>query len=168
MFEKFKREFCMSIIFSFIMSISILFIPITDVFSENVGKIMFYVIGVVFWLSLVVSQVFFWIANRERRLLANKLSKKEIEKLNTNRVGLFETFQNRKATIADSIAILSLLLVAVALIFKIKNEWIILISVSLLIFSFNMHCIFNGVNYRYIHYISKLQKEKTKDEEFKG
>ncbi len=154
----------MSIILLLVTSLTILLIPLTDVFSGNTQKVCSYIVGAVFWLSLILGQIIFWIANRERISIEHNLQKKEIKRLSANYPGVLCFFQNREAAVADVTVIISFLLVIAELIFKIKSEWIILSSVSTLIFSFGMHCILNGINYKYIRYVGKLQKENGSNE----
>lgn len=72
--------------------------------------------------------------------------------------------KTREGLVADVVMFASLIAVIVIAWTQVKSQWLILSCVSVLYLSFNMHCLLNGKNYRYIKLLSNYKKEHERDE----
>lgn len=147
-------------IFTAIAAGSILCIPLSGDGTGKMSSIVSYGIGALFWASFILGQIMFWMANRSRKGIERYLKRNGMKVLNPCRPGIVSLFQNKEAVIADIVFIISVLATAASVIFSIGNEWIILSSVSLLFLSLNLHCLFNGLNYKYIDFVRKNSKRR--------
>lgn len=102
--------------------------------------------GVLFWAGLIAAIVF--------SVFINKITHKNG---NDNKIGLIMFFSNKPAIAFDGLSIISLIALVICLIIN-RMSNISTIIFSIFIFSFEMHCVFNGKNYKYI--ISKLEEKK--------
>ncbi len=110
------------------------------------NRIIAIISGVLFWIGLIIAIVF--------GLLQNKTTtNKDIN----NKIGLISFFSNKPAFVFDVILIVSFIAFVICLIIN-RMSNIATIIFSIFIFSFEMHCVFNGKNYKYI--ISKLEEKK--------
>ena len=133
----------------FVMSIDFMFMPIgINDFSKNY-KAVSIVTGIIFWLGLIAGITLFILY-----ALKCKAQFNQIQKYNDNfgtadnkRIGLISFFSNRVALVSDVVFILSAILFAVLMIFTKRTAYICYIVLSLLVFSFITHCIFNGKIY---------------------
>ena len=131
-----------SIIGYFAMSASILLIPFSSYMRQ-------WFIGCIFWISLIMAvtgQVVLaidrkkWIARyriKDKRFLSGGL-------------GIFNFVKNVPAIIADSILLISIIVAIIAFIATSGTGYACYVAVALIMFSFSMHCIFNGKIYFYI------------------
>lgn len=146
--KKFRIDFYLAMIFNTVAAIAILCIPAADA-----HKNVMYVIAATFWLSLLLGQFFFWKCNSERKRIEMKGSRRRENK--KKQLGITAFFRNPEAFITDIVLFLSAGLVAVLTLCQIKTSWLIILGASTLYLSFNMHCILNGRNYRFIQLYKK-------------
>lgn len=156
--KKFLIDFYLAIILTIVATIAILCIPAVDA-----HKNIMYIIAFTFWLSLILGQFFFWKCNHERKRIEMKGTRMRENK--KKQLGITAFFRNFEAFIADIILFLSAGLVAVLTVFQIKTSWLIILGASMLYLSFNMHCILNGKNYRFIKLYKKSKTQKKEQEE---
>lgn len=102
--------------------------------------------GTLFWIGLILAIIF--------SLFLNKIT---INKNNDNNIALIKFFSNKPAIVFDILLIVSLIAFVICLIVN-RMSNIATIIFSIFIFSFEMHCIFNGKNYKFI--ISRLEEKK--------
>lgn len=142
-----------SMICPFVGSAALLSVGILDLIKNGaVEKAVSLTIACVFWVSVVTQFVLL--------LAAIKMQKKNNKHKKTKGIGLLRFFSNRKAAAADIVLICSVIVVAVLIVSNIQNSWLILISVSVLYCSLNMHCYLNGKNYRSIKQNSYKKGER--------
>lgn len=164
--KKYKLFFSLSFICFIISGISILCVPITNVYGTGISKVMVYIVACVFWIGIIGEFVFFNKANSLRRILERKSRSKNTTISSNTGIGVVSFFKNREAKICDVILFISVALFAFLSVFKIDIEWLIIISAALLFLSFNLHCFFNGKNYRYIKsYINYTDSEEHQENE---
>ena len=108
------------------------------------GKISAYAVGTLFWGCMIAGYVVFCVINAHR--------KKESDGENIKkRLGLISFFSNKYAQIFDIAMAASFVLILICgLVLKMDNG-VLVLFISMFIFSFHMHCILNGVNYAYIN-----------------
>lgn len=121
--------------------------------DESAYKIVSYIIGAVFWLSLITGQVLFWLADTKRKryiIDSNKLS----ESKNICKIGLLSFGVTSAGKITDIILLISVLVFIIFLFTGNNgNEMIALISVLFLVFQ--LHCLYNGRNYIFLKSYNK-------------
>lgn len=135
-----------SVTFFLVMSLTFLFMPLEeDTFYS----------GIVFWAGLAGGTVTQIILNAQRKAFfrKNHLSYKNNKK---SRVGIARFFANRPAVIADITCGVSLLGTVVSMIATKGYGYVCYVFISLTVFSFILHCIFNGRNFDFLLNKSKI------------
>lgn len=142
-------------------SLAIALIPLGNEEKEKTRLIM-YCIGALFWIGFIGTIVM------TVRINLNRKTSYRFHEVygNKKQFGLIHFFQNGEALIVDVIMFIS---IAALIIVEICNAnlQIISIIIAVFVFSFGMHCMLNGMNYKYINY-SKYAKEQKKDEQSKS
>lgn len=147
--QKIKRLFWFAVVFQFLMSLSILLMPIAVQMGQQ-NRRMAVLIGAVFWLSAIAGYVIVAIANSERKRFIRHKVDGNI-KMNC-RPGIAEFFTNVPATVADVTMIMSFLMFVIIGFTKLRYGYISYILLFLLVFSLHMHCMFNGRIYKATKY----------------
>lgn len=147
--QKIKRLFWFAVVFQFLMSLSILLMPIAVQMRQQ-NRRMTVLIGAVFWLSAIAGYVIVAMANSERKRFIRYKVDGNI-KMNC-RPGIAEFFTNVQATVADVTMIMSFLIFVTIGFTKLRYGYITYILLFLLVFSLHMHCMFNGRIYKATKY----------------
>lgn len=136
----------------FMVSMSLILMSFCSTENEP-NKAIAIITGIFFWIGVIGTGMAFILMNMKR--MKNEKMKKV--KTDIRNIGLFRFFSNTYAKVFDIIMILSLgtLIVVLAVV---ENTSIQLIIMAIFVFSFGMHCILNGINYKYI--ISKDRRVK--------
>ena len=149
--KKHSVLFGTSIVCSVLSSLSLL----TAILVNNEGKNREILIafGLVFWIGLILEQVFFWRANRLMRIAITRdrrriRGKPGIISLSTYMVGL----------VVDAVFIISLIAFIVCIAFGLGESLMQYIFICFMVLSFRLHCFLNGRNYKY-----KKSKERKVD-----
>ena len=145
-----------------ISSAALLCVPMCSSMAGITGRVCSILVACAFWGGLILEQVFFWLANKERKELQKKANK--ARKLKQDTIGLLAFATSKEARICDVALVVSLLLLIVVLILDVRSDWAVVLVVSMLYASFNLHCILNGKNYRVIKAINmaKIRAESSK------
>lgn len=138
-----------------IMSISFLLMPIDLMLNIINSRIINIIIGIVFWLGLLVGAVC-------QVILSIKM--KPLRKESYNKPGLLKFFSNRLAVVFDTFLIIGLIGLVVSLIVTNMVGYSCYIFLSLTVLSFVMHCIFNGKNYKLLTNVKKEKNNERKVE----
>lgn len=140
-----------------LLAIDILCMPLTElVWYGRASKWVVYVIATMFWVS--------WIAIIAATLLLSRVRESALRKkpdLTRYRgVGVVKFFQNKYAVVAD--IVMSVALIAFVAVILWAEHLLVLsfILLAILIFSFGMHCILNGVNYKFVTEIRRRKKHE--------
>ncbi len=141
-----------------IISLSIssfsLFFSFFGSYSGNVfNLIMALMTGIFFWLGLIVGYMLLAIINFHRKCSKNSLNQK-------SKPGIICIFSNKYAVVADIAMVLFLILSLLFLFIPPLSKSIAIVFVSIFLFSLHMHCILNGVNFRYINSVDKKERDK--------
>ena len=129
-----------SIISYFLLAASFLFMPLENEQLQIMA-------GVMFWLFLIlgmVSQVLLVILFRQA------CSKNKEWRIQKQRVGIFTIGKNKLSVVADIVLLISAVTFVVLMIFTRGTGYISYIVLTILVFSFSMHCVLNGKVYYYI------------------
>lgn len=161
MVKRFKSAFCLSVIAVCVSTIALLLISFADMNGNIFEKVISYIAGLLFWSGLIMEQVFFYKANSLMKLIEKRLLKNKMPAYKNAQIGIISFFENREAIIADITLLLSTIFLVILSICRIKDSWLIPIGVAIMFFSFNMHCLLNGKNYKYIKkYINYKEQKK--------
>ena len=148
--KKFSLFINLSIIASIISSISIMACVFLGK-SDNTDQTIKIIFPLVFWIGLLAEQFFIWNANsfRNKLIAAGKLRRIR------GKPGVVSILQTEEGAIADLIFVLSIIVFAVLLLFKIGKGFPQYLFIFFIVLSFRLHCILNGKNFRYKKYLAK-------------
>ncbi len=150
-----------SVLSFFVLAISFLLMPLDgENVTENASTYML-ISGIMFWASIIIGIITQCLLARRRKTWYETNNVKKVK--GTQKIGVVSFFKNSYATIADAVAVISLVGLVVALIATQGIGYICYILVSLFVFSFSMHCILNGKVYYYIFNQDKLLKSMEKE-----
>lgn len=166
MMKKFINLLCLSGIGCIISGISLIFIPLVDLNGSAAQRVFAMIVAALFWLGLVTEIVFFILANKQSKTIENRLTKKSGKSFKNAPIGIISFLQCREAMVADIISAISLIVLIMLINFKVSNDWLFVCFAVTFFLSFNMHCFFNGKNYKYLkEYKKYLKKQGAKKDE---
>lgn len=150
-----KRMLYIYTLFLFVCAVSFVLMPIGGSMEEKT-KIPMVISGVIFWIGLL-GTVFTALKINRCRKNDYRFNKKFG---NLRQPGLICFFRNRPALIFDSMMFISIAGVIVA---KLCTKELLptFIFLSLFVFSFGMHCMLNGINYKYIKIKYKIRRVES-------
>ena len=138
-----KRPFHLSIIFFFISSMTIWFMPLA---SRDGISALLYVLASIFWMFIILGFLVMRPVSRRR-----KNDKKYRQKA---RIPLLQFFSNKPALIFDALLIVGLIVILLSFLIRTLPEWVTLPAVFLFVFSLEMHGLFNSRNYEYMSVVN--------------
>ncbi len=138
----------------FLMSVSFLLMPID--FAIKGLQIINSLVGIMFWVFLALGIITQYILGHSRKkwFLKNRIRRFQFE----NKIGLISFFQNPFAIAADIVMLSSLIGLVISVIATNGIGYACYIFMSLLVFSFCMHCILNGKIYFFLTNQEKILK----------
>ena len=141
---KYKRNhkalFIASLTFMLLFSASFLIMPLASALSFGGSNVLLMINGLWFWITGILAGGTFLAANRKR---------KSVSVDNNSRPGILCFCLNPWAKIADCTFVASILGLTVTIIFA-SQIFFVFILASLTVFSFLMHCVLNGRNFKYL------------------
>ena len=141
----------LSVVLLFIGSASIVFMPLSSNISNAEFKLPVIINGLVFWISFIFGYLSLALANSQcKKINCEKVKRK---------AGLFCFFSNRYAKVFDVLMVVSFIALVLMMIFGKTLYYVIFIILALLVFSINMHCIFNGRVVRTIIYKNEERRK---------
>jgi len=102
-------------------------------------------IPIVFWIGTILEQLFMWNAN----ITYKRLVRIDDTPKDNDRIGIISIGKTRLGKIADLAFVISIIVFLILYIGRWGKENIQFILLFFIIFSFRVHCITNGKNYRY-------------------
>ena len=150
----------LAVLCAFLASGSLLLIPMSGDAVDGKMSIISYMIGGMFWGGLILTQVFFWMANAGKRKLQKRVQRGR--NWTRNNVGIITFGANTEALVCDIACGASLVASIILFLYRAQNAWLITACLAILVFSLNLHCILNGATYRYIKAIH-LEKKRTEN-----
>jgi hypothetical protein len=146
--------FFISLFCIFIMSGSILLMPLaSEMFFEGSNTLLI-ATGLMFWIPLFGGYVLLAVINSTRKKVAKKHKQHRLL-----RIGLIRFFSNIWAFAADLVFVISLIGFVVSMLND-PFSYFAFVLLFITVFSFQLHCILNGENYRFIF----SYKTRTKQE----
>ena len=155
--------FTLSVISFALLSASFLLMSADSGDAEKGLSTMALMAGILFWVSLVFAIVTQVVLSHRRKawFLSNKIRKKRF----SHKMGAISFFKNLYAVIADVATVICIIGLVVSVILTDATGYACYVFVSLLVFSFSMHCILNGNIYYYIFnqdvIIKTIEKERS-------
>lgn len=149
-------------VISFLMSAGFLAISAIGILLISLfkaGSVGAYISAGVFWVGLFLQQVLFWRGNAGRK----QLEKKEVLLRMAGKydLGILVFGANQEGRLCDVVFLIALVAVILEAAFHVKYEWLITLTLAIVFLSFQLHCILNGRNYRYMKaYFKHLQKKE--------
>lgn len=143
--------FWISVGFLLLMSATILLMPIG---AEAAGNFSV-AIGLVFWISASAGYILLFLVNVKR---INMMQKSENTVPKGDKPGVLVFFSNTPALTADIMLFSSFLIFIILRFTELKNMYISYIFLFLLIFSLNMHCVFNGRIYKFVIKVREMKR----------
>ena len=138
-----KSPLYLSIASFFISSMTIWFTSLGVTLSAGGNRTLLYIFAVTFWLFFILGFVFLRPIGKQR--------KKDRQYKGKSGIGLLRFFSNKPALVFDSLLIAGALALILAFIFPKLPGWMITAATFTLVFSAEMHGIFNGNNYEYLN-----------------
>ncbi|MBQ7134424.1 MAG: hypothetical protein IJO20_08030 [Ruminococcus sp.] len=135
------------------LSVSPLSILLTfwgDYNGKVLNVIIAYLVGVLFWAGLISGCAMLFVVNKHRKADKSFRSKKKLP-------GVISFFSNQHAMLADVFMAISFVLLLVFLFVPWFNQGVTVVLIAVFLFAFNMHCVLNGMNFKYIQYMKKKE-----------
>lgn len=140
-----------------VSSATVLLVPFASFNEKGIKYTLSYVIGLAFWGGLLISILTIMVFNSYRvkneMLIEHNKSK--------NHIGAFNFFSNNIAKVFDSLFIISVFIQIFSMLLNNNNQLISVIILFFVIFTFEMHCLFNGKNYLFLKESKKIQSNLT-------
>ncbi len=140
----------------------ILCVPFVNLDGSSAQRVGAYILAALFWICIAIEGIFVHLSTQERRWMERKGFRNRV--LKHSPPGVISFFKSLEATVVDVILFISALLVVVLVWTQAKTGWMIMAGMSVLFLSFNLHCILNGKNYRYLNAYRLYKKEHEQDE----
>lgn len=134
-------------------AVGILLMPIGSMYKEK-NVLLMYLPGTAFWVGMIGTIYMTIKINRSR-----KSSSRFNEQFGDQKqFGLIRFFQNTEAMIADIIMIVSMIGIVIAEICACPLL-VTFVFLAVFVFTFGMHCMLNGINYKYLKYNVRRDEE---------
>lgn len=146
--NRIKHYFWLSVIFLSAMSLIVLVIPLMT--QQQYTRELSIIIAIFFWLVVFLGYGAVFLANRHRKEFLCRRFGRDIQK--NFRPGIFCFYSNPFAKLADTAAIFLLLLFVGILCTPLKNTYFAVILLSVLVWTINMHSLFNSRTFRILKY----------------
>ena len=160
--QRLKKYNLITITIAVLEFILILCVPLVNLDGSSAQRIGAYVLATLFWICIAVEGIFVHMATQERKWMERRGFRNRV--LKHSQPGVISFFKNFEASIVDAVLFASAILVVVLVWTQIKTGWMIMAGISILFLSFNLHCILNGKNYRYLKAYRLYKKEHERDE----
>ena len=136
-----------------VSSLSLICVAFADFGGNGFQCFAAYFTGVVFWTFLIAGYVLLFTVSKRRK------ADKSVA-LTDMRPGIICFFTGKKAKIADIAMLVTAVLLLVFLFIPSVSTAVRIIFIALLVLSVQMHCILNGVNYRYTQVFTEGKTSK--------
>lgn len=144
---RYKLFIWLSIIRTLFGGMLVFLLPFVNINGSQIQRIGAYSIALFFWMSILAEIFISYACTRVRKHLEHR--EYYNRRLRYASLGIVSFFKTLEGLFADIILFLSVVYNAALLWFHVRAKWAILAGMVLFFLSLNMHCIFNGRNYRY-------------------
>lgn len=150
MVRKSKRYkvYFFSVIFSFfISSFSLSFVPVVDRLEQTAGNVTKIIIGILFWLGFIVGLILTIVGKKifvqdKRRLVSSGKYKRQ------RLPGMFYMRKNILSFIVYAMFFIGLIFIVSDVLFNYIPQYIMFPIISIVLFSFILHCVIDGENFK--------------------
>lgn len=139
--SKCKKLLLLSVVFFTASSMSFILIPVSDFNGTSIQRFFAYTVGAMFWLGVIVGLAVTFSLGSVRQKAG--YCKYPIP-------GILCFFKTKSGIFFDIIMFFSLALFIGAKLLLADYEWVRIIMLSITMFSFYMHSVFNGNNYLFV------------------
>jgi hypothetical protein len=150
-----KVKFYLVVLSFLISSGSVILIPLINFDDKNIGLLK-YLVGTLFWLFIITGIVSYFLLLKSN----NKLHRSEKNVVKEPKLKFLRPFRNRLSTIIDILFIISLAAMFYLMKIRFGNQIINCISVFAVLFTFEIHFLFNGENFRYLRFFDGGKKHE--------
>lgn len=155
-----RRSILATLIAAMLSCLAIGLIPLSNGFEEGKDHTLAYIIGVVFWLGLLVALISSHITKKKlaryrEKLVANKTLRER------QRVGIFSFSKSWKMWILYALAAIGVALLLTDILLGWLPEWVTLPLLSLTMAVFELHCILDGKYFKTYQIIKEGAKNET-------
>ena len=141
-----------------ISSFSVLLSYFASFEGNALQRILAYLIGVLFWAFLIIGYVIFHKISVHRK--EYEKTHPDLEYLKKRRLpGILTFFSDHASSAIDIIMIISFIITLAFMFIPSLDQSFAIVFAAILIFSIHMHCILNGVNFRYISHLTGTKGE---------
>ena len=147
-----KRKLVLYVFFLALLSFSFVLMPIGQNMKEQ-SYIPMLSAGVLFWIGALGLLIVIININHSRR----KSEGFKENYPNLRQFGLISFFKNAPAAIADVLMLVSIM--GEIVLFFTDLYYLKFIGAAVIVFSFGMHCMLNGINYIYVNYNIRRDRE---------
>lgn len=158
--SKQKKFLIISIISFLLMSITFLIMPFGETDMNSGTSPLTIISGIIFWLCLIAAVV-------AQAILSNEFKKmtKDAKNVSERKIGIISFCQNKEGMAADICFLLSLITFIVLMLVTDGTMYFCYILMSMIVFSFCMHCIFNGKIYNTLFAKKNVARKNQKQED---
>ena len=141
-------------------SFSLIFAAFDDYFESALRAVAMIAAGSVFWICLIAGYSILFLISKHRKEYERTVSRDGVRSdrrrrsSSSKRPGIITFFSGTPATVVDAAMILFLILTLVFAFIPGFDQTVLIILISILVFLVQMHCILNGVNFKYIQTVS--------------
>lgn len=158
MLKKSILLFKMVIVCFAISSLSLFFGTFADFDRFGFPRTLAYIIATVFWLFLALGYYLFYRVSQRRIAYEKKHNKADYIRRQKH-PGIITFFSNKWASLADLSAAVFTLWMLIILFVPTCPKFVIFFVVAAFTFTVQLHAALNGINFKYILYISKKRGE---------
>ena len=144
--KKLRTHIFVALGLAVITDLSILCVPCVKIDGTAAQRNSAYIVAGLFWICIILQIVNVCMTTKIRKQLQRK--KLRGCKFEALPVGAFAFRQNVEGLVADALLVISFLALVFVSICKVRSVWLTIVLVAAVILLFQLHCIFNGRNYR--------------------
>lgn len=159
--KRLQRHIDGSIALAAVNAGAIFFVPLVKSDGTAAQRWGLYVVAALFWAGLIGQMVNIRLTTRARKRLQEK--RLQSCRFDSVPVGVLAFRQNVEGLLADGLLAAVIVLFVVGSICRVRGAWFTIVLVGAALFLFQLHCIFNGRNYRALkvyQFKNKGAKEK--------
>jgi len=138
--KKYVKYFIAANIAVLLSTAALMCVPVCVINARGWEKVFSICVGLAFWSGVFGACFFDW---RCRRLL-KKYGKKSKNTSFFSRPNIFRFAENKYTLVIDIGMVIAVLCFLVILLFKIWNDWFVMIDIAMMFLTFGMHCIYSG------------------------
>ena len=139
--------FITSMIGYFLMSVTFLFMPL-ETLEESIDNYS-NILGILFWVFLAIGVITQFVLSYRLKLWC-RTDKNALLKSKRMSYGVIAFWKNPPARISDAVMLISIVGLVISILATDATGYMCYVFVSLLVFAFCSHCIFNGKIYHYL------------------